>query len=252
VNGGVRGYGTDQSLLYYRERGRNLRPDVVVLFYSGNDPIDNTTLHEMRRPFGKAAYALREDGTLELLGHPVPRYPVCSEVRLTARREVERVDGLFSRAMCHAQVLLLDRSALVTFLTTLVPWDQALAWFYYLGSPHLRYQADGAGGPEPERYPQNLTRALILELTRDVQRDGAAFLVIGVEWDLAALGVEPLQAQGVEVLSLAPIEGETPGEIRFRHDSHFNAEGHARLAALLAPRIGELLRRRAPDRRTDS
>lgn len=31
INGGVRGYGTDQSYLYYRERGRLHHPDLVLL-----------------------------------------------------------------------------------------------------------------------------------------------------------------------------------------------------------------------------
>lgn len=252
INAGVRGYGTDQSLLYYRQRGRELRPDLVVFFYSGNDPMDNTTLHEMRRPFGKAAYVLRDDGSLELLGFPVRPYPACSELRVTARFEVERVDGLFSRAVCHAQMVLLDRSALVSFLTTLVPWDDVLSWFYYLGSPHLRFDPDGAEIPESESYPYRLTRELILQMARDVEADGAAFLVIGKGVDLTPLDTRPLEAAGVQILSLDPVDGAAPEEVRFRHDGHYNTEGHARLAAFLAPRLRDLLVRRERQRRTDS
>ena len=83
VNAGVRGYGTDQSYLYFRERGHTLRPDAVVLVYSVNDARNNVTLHRMRRPFGKAAFKLLQDDSLELTGHPVPDYPLCSQYRLT-------------------------------------------------------------------------------------------------------------------------------------------------------------------------
>jgi hypothetical protein len=241
INAGVRGYGTDQSLLYYRDRGRRLRPDVVVFLYSAHDPKDNTTLHEMRRPFGKAAYALREDGSLELLGSPVRPYPACSEVRVTARRELERVDGAFTRAMCHLQMVLLDRSALVSFLTTLVPWQDVLRWFYYLASPHLRFDTDRANGSGSDRYSYRLTHELILQMARDVERDEAAFLLIGQGGHLVDLDTSPLEAQGIEVLNLDPIEGQAPEEIRFHHDSHYNAEGHARLAAFLAPRLRDML-----------
>ena len=58
--------------------------DIVVFFHSGNDPVDNTTLHEMRRPFGKPAFSIAEDGSLELVGTPVPTYPMCSEYQLSS------------------------------------------------------------------------------------------------------------------------------------------------------------------------
>src|SRR5207249_1510326 len=45
VNAGVRGYGTDQSYLYYRDQGRALHPDLVLFVASYNDREDNTTLH---------------------------------------------------------------------------------------------------------------------------------------------------------------------------------------------------------------
>ena len=60
---GVREYGRDQSDLYYRERGRKLDSELVVLFHRRNDAIDNTILHEMLRPYRKAALAPAPDGT---------------------------------------------------------------------------------------------------------------------------------------------------------------------------------------------
>ena len=38
---------------------------------------------------------------------------------------VQRVDGPLQRAMCSAQMLLFERSALFCFVTMLVPWDQS-------------------------------------------------------------------------------------------------------------------------------
>ncbi len=42
INAGVMGYGTDQELLYLKERGLALKPDLLVLgFFIGNDLTDN-------------------------------------------------------------------------------------------------------------------------------------------------------------------------------------------------------------------
>jgi hypothetical protein len=150
VNAGVRGYGTDQSLLYYRERGRELQPDLVVFFHSGNDLMDNTTLHEMRRPLGKPAFALEGNGSITLLGTPVPRYPACSEYRLTPSFEIARIDGALGRALCQVQMSLFDHSALFSFLTQLVPWNQVvLGWLYYLGNPHLAFTRERPSKNDP-------------------------------------------------------------------------------------------------------
>jgi hypothetical protein len=118
INAGVRGYGTDQSLLWFRERGRELRPDLVVAVFSANDFEDNVTLHRVRRPFGKAAFALRPSGALELIGVPVPRYELCSAVVLNAAYQPVRVDSVSSRAVCGLQTRLADHSALFTLLAS--------------------------------------------------------------------------------------------------------------------------------------
>ena len=42
ISGGVVNWGTNQQLVYYREQGRNLNPNLVLLlFYIGNDFADN-------------------------------------------------------------------------------------------------------------------------------------------------------------------------------------------------------------------
>ena len=139
INAGVRGYGLDQNLLWFRERGRGLRPDLVVAVLSANDFEDNVTLHRMRRPFGKGAFALRPNGALELIGVPVPRYELCSAVVLNAAYEPVRVDGSLSRAVCWLQTSLADHSALFTLLAT------GLA-----RAPAFVRALQGVGAPDPE------------------------------------------------------------------------------------------------------
>src|SRR5262249_42991637 len=106
IDAGVRGYGTDQSYLYYQERGRRLQPDLVIFLHSANDEADNVTLHRMRRTFSKGAFARRPEGTLERVGYPIPEYPLCSEYVLDASNQPRRVDTEREHAMCLVQTLL--------------------------------------------------------------------------------------------------------------------------------------------------
>ena len=242
VNAGVRGYGTDQSYLYFRERGRALAPDLVVFFHSGNDLTDNVKLHEMRRPLGKPAFALQAGASLELLGHPVPSYPACSEVRIAPGDGAVRVDGSLSRVFCMAQMALFDHSALFSFVTLLVPWDQGVMLkLYRLGAP-----AKQAGADTPDAavaYETELTLALLDQLARAVEADGARFLMIGVGRQIAALGRERLAERRIAVHDLDPLDGATNVEVRWQHDGHYNPKGHRLVAEQLAPELEALLRR---------
>src|SRR3989304_9665851 len=61
ISMGVSGYGTASQYLYYRERGRNYRPDLVLLaLYPGNDVRNNSpTLEPTLRPEYDDTGALR-------------------------------------------------------------------------------------------------------------------------------------------------------------------------------------------------
>jgi len=242
VNGGVRGYGTDQTLLFFREIGASLGPDVVVFFHSGNDRADNTTLHEMRRPFGKPAFALREGATLELVGAPVPIYPKCSEVQLSPDYDVVRADTVASRFMCRAQMALFDHSALFSLMTIAIPWDASLLQrLYHIGNPHTGQLARTATGESEENFATSLTMELVLTLAREVRSSGARFLVIGFPDHLEQLDARRLEAAAIPTLSLDALWSAPQEEVRWKHDSHFNPEGHRRLAETLLPVVRGLL-----------
>jgi lysophospholipase L1-like esterase len=244
LNAGVRGYGTDQSYLYYRARARAFRPDLVVLFHSGNDLEDNEKLHEMRRPLGKAAFALEPDGSLALHGQPVPAYAACSEYRISPPGGVRRVDGRVERAACALQMALFDHSALFSFLTMLVPWDENLLLLLYrFGGPAPKARAQAVQvEPPDQRYRRELALALLERLAREVEADGSRVLVTGIAKHLRALGVDELRARGVAVQDLSALDGEDALRLRWKHDAHYNAEGHRRVAEVLAPAIEAQLR----------
>ncbi|HVL97733.1 MAG TPA: SGNH/GDSL hydrolase family protein [Egibacteraceae bacterium] len=268
VNGGVRGYGTDQAYLLYTERLRRLRPDVVVFHASANDPEDDTTLHRMRRPFGKPAFALADDGSLDLVGAPVPDYPFCSLYRLDESYKVQRVDGMRARTLCLVQTRLTDHSAVLSFVTARLQTNPRLIWQLnrlgtsdrqetYIppppeeGGPSVEGPSDDAAPPAPPppgetAQPQvsppldsahRLTSALIRTLARGVREDGASFVLLGNAADLAALDGPAFARDGIAVVLVDDAIGADQTAFRFANDGHLNPAGHDRVAALLADRL---------------
>jgi lysophospholipase L1-like esterase len=242
LNAAVRGYGTDQAYLYYREHGKRFKPQLVLLMMCGNDFEDNTTLHRMRRPFGKPAFALKPDGALELVGYPTAHYPMCSAYRLDDRFNVVRVDGAVSRAACWVQMQLSDHSAFLTFVSMriqTIPW--IVRTLYGLGTPQGQEVADPNGAPGAD-YPYRLTSALVLKLASEVARDGAAFEILANEEVLSSLNEPRLEQAGIELFHVGDVEGIRSPGIVFRNDLHFTEAGHEALARFLAPRIENRLK----------
>jgi lysophospholipase L1-like esterase len=258
VNGGVRGYGTDQSYLYYRERGRDLAPDLVVFMHSANDVRNNMTLHRMRRLFGKPAFALEADGELELQGSPVPEYPLCSAYSMDQAFAVARRDGLLARAFCAIEVNAADHSALFTAASFAVQRSPALVRFIQrltnassaAAGASWRLAAPGVAHAQSVASPAiRVTLRLIEALAREAENSGAGFLLMISDADLQRLGSTRLDDAGV---SWRPVRisvmKELGPDIHFRNDGHWNAYGHQLVGDLLAQvlleRIEEDLERR--------
>jgi lysophospholipase L1-like esterase len=281
INAGVRGYGTDQSLLWYRERGLALAPDLVVLVFSANDFDDNLSLHRARRPFGKGAFALRPSGALELVGVPVPRYELCSSWVLDAGYAPARVDGPIARAGCFFQTRLADRSALFTVLATSLArlpglvlflkdatdgardlavaraGDLAVARAGLLPWPARAAQradvaGSGSGGESRAAREAALTTALLQALARDVRGNGSRFLLMITPRNFERLDVRALAADQIEPHAVMLSSALQPGQLRFRNDSHFNTLGHQVYAEGLVPLVERelhaLLRARGVER----
>lgn len=249
INAGVRGYGTDQTYLYFRDRGWKLEPDLVVFLHSGNDPSDNTTLHEMRRPFGKPAFSLTPIGELALVGSPVPRYPMCSEVLLSPEQGVQRVDATLGRVVCTAQMLLFDRSALFSYLTLSIPWEAAfLKRIYNIGNPHPAQQLRG-GSAGHDDFEVRLATRIVIAFAEEARRRGADFLLVGEPSQLGQLDLTAVARAGIPVIRYP--EFDSP-DLHWRRDGHFNPDGHRRLAEFLAPEIASQLRARMASNRPGS
>jgi lysophospholipase L1-like esterase len=247
INAGVRGYGTDQAYLYYRERVRELRPDLVIFQASGNDFEDNTTLHRARRLFGKGAFTLAANGSITLVGTPVPPYEYCSGVRLDASFQPVHIDTRGSRAACWLQTNLSDYSALFTFVTMrLRQHPRLIPRLFGIGTPKEQALDMSTHGTVVHNTPASrLTTTLIRELARTVRGDGARFLLSIAREDLALLDQEVLDNEGVEYFDLnelCEVEVNDCINMRYKNDGHMNEHGHARLADLMIPVLVKQLR----------
>ena len=65
INGGHSGYGQAEQLLFWRYKGSQLDPDLVILFFYANDIIDNSIDLDpwQKRPF----FVMTQNGTLQLI-----------------------------------------------------------------------------------------------------------------------------------------------------------------------------------------
>lgn len=280
INAGVQGYGTDQAYLLYREDIRRLHPDVVVFHASPNDPEDDTTLHRMRRPFGKPAFTLGPDGSLTAIGYPVRRYPTCSAYRLDAQYAIKRIDSSRARAFCWAQSRLADHSAFLTFVTTRIERNPRLVKaIYNLGTPSEQAAPVGQPPPGPAQphpssssgppvtptlkspdshgtdvtpqavtqpaarldYTHRLTSALIGKLAEAVVEDGARFVLVIDAADLRQLDRNAFDRSGMTIVLTDDAHARDP-DAQVRNDGHMNELGHRRLADFLAPRLEGLLK----------
>jgi hypothetical protein len=246
VNAGVRGYGTDQAYLYFRDRGQKLQPDVVVHWLSENDLLDDITIHRMRRMFGKPAFIEDGEGRLELVASPVPSYPECSEYRIDENREIVRVDTLPGRMLCGLQLALFDRSALFSFVTTLLTsdrWGRLVRDLYYLGMPDPTLSPDE--GQRSESTP--ITHHLLRRMAEEVGGAGAQFALVGPPSVFRYFADAGVDLDPTTILTLDEIESADPKLIQFKHDSHYTAAGHRivadQLTDLLAPIVENVERR---------
>jgi lysophospholipase L1-like esterase len=257
INAAVRGYGTDQSYLWFLERGWALGAELVVAVFSANDFEDNVTLHRPRRPFGKPAFALLPNGALELRGAPVPRYEPCSSWVLGPDYAPRRVDGPMSRGACALQMRLADHSALFSWVATslarlpgvvhllnrIVQPDRTPAPEISLRSP---LHVAGLGAPSPEeraRIESELTTALLQALARRVRETGARFLLLMIPQHWPRVGLRALRADQIQIESVSIPGFIDPQRVRFKNDAHLNAAGHRLYAEGLTPIVEDALKR---------
>jgi lysophospholipase L1-like esterase len=236
INGGFRGYGTDQVLLFLREEGLEYRPDLVLYHWGLNDPQDNMTLHRPFRKFSKGYFDLDADGQLELRGTPVVKYPHDANVKVGADGEpIELQVPPGTRAMLWVRDLSVTRSALATALANIVLVTPS----FVQGMRGVTAYQDFE--PELDRKSRifRVTQSLVAAMEREVRESGAEFRLVSASgpWGQALHDSLSLPTLGVSERFAASIpEG---AELIVPFDSHLNALGHELFGEALAESLTE-------------
>ena len=234
VNGGVRGYGTDQALLFLEEEGLKYRPDLVLYKWTGNDPDDNATIHRPFRKYGKPWFDLDESGGLILKGVPVPIYDYHSNLRVGDDGEpVELAVDARSATTLWLRDVLLCRSAFATALLKLA-----------LSLPQMSGPVAGMGSYDdtkdvkvrldPEDRIARVTAALIQRMQRVSREAGAEFAMIDAyePWGELLFEMTGLAPLGDVELYFERLPAGEPVHVPF--DPHWNELGHQIYGEILA------------------
>jgi len=248
LNFGVAGFGSDQELLLFRQKGRLYEADVVLLLFYGNDLWNNVARHGIGAERGEKPYfRFARAGGLSLQGVPVRK-----------NRYWDFRDGTMS-----------------------VPWTMRLGRYFSQnwhgfallekafaagevtkGEQRTFYQGlYGADRGQRHERSWELTAKILEAFQRAVEAEGSAFVLvyvpsivqidegdwqskrqlhglIGEEYDLLKpnrlLG-EIAAAAGMQYLDLYPSfrSGSESGPLYYG-DSHWNAAGHELAAGQIA------------------
>jgi hypothetical protein len=236
VNAGVRGWGTDQALLFLKEEGLRYEPDLVLYKWTANDAQDNGTVHRPFRRFGKPWFSLGDDGRLALRGVPVPSYPYAANTRVGDDGEAAELPVDWrSRATLWVRDVAICHSAFGTALLRIA----------------LSVPSSGRSLTEASAYDDTrdvsarldtgsalfrTTVELVREMRRTAEGAGARFAMIGpsrapVDWGRAVREAAGEPDLGEHERYLARLED--PAAVLVPFDPHWNELGHRLYAEAL-------------------
>ncbi len=206
INMAVSGFGQAEELVTWQARGRQYRPDVVVILYFDNDIGNNAVA---------GLFAVQADGAVIRTG---------AEYLPGARLQeslyaIPPLRWLFE----HSAAWNLIRNRLSELVQNAMLREQGLERF------------DDASGPGLA-----LTRALLGELARQIRADGARPVILIIP-NQALASTFPLSAAEVQAMGATLVDGRTlvsPADY-YRTDGHWRASGHRKAAEALATVIAD-------------
>jgi hypothetical protein len=213
LTAGVPGYSTDQEYLLWRRLEPQLRPEVVVLLLSGNDPPADSasTVNMSGAIYSKPLFHLGSKG-LELHGVPVPG------------KQPAVVPSSFEPL--KARLRPLAAYALARHFNTAVRAPRA---------------AESGPGPAIATDTLPVTGAILAAFSRELRARGGQLLVVLIPSPTVRDALSKIcREEGIAFLDLDPVFAGHPDWV-FKYDGHWNARGHQAAAdAIVAPLIGML------------
>lgn len=249
INFGVAGYGTDQEWLLFQRQGQQYQPDLVVLFFYGNDLWNNAARQGIGAERGyKPFFELGPGGRLQLSGVPVRKVPFWDQGGGPWQRELET----YLQEHWHLYALLRK------VMAPEIPVQQQGRYY------------EGLYGKGEDQAVGNweLTGRLLDAFARSVQGSGAQLLLVYVpalvqiededwkmkrelhglvgEYDLLKPDRQLRRlAEGYHIpfLDLYPaFREQAHTQTLYHRDSHWNARGHALAAGEVAVFVQTLMK----------
>lgn len=251
INGAVNGYGTDNELLFYRLRGQNFQPDIVVLgVYLANDVYNNSRVLELRvgGELHKPYFTLDDDRVLQIHNYPVEN----TDTFFIRVGSFLKKHFQLSRFVAQTLSLRGEVPSWLRPLARLFGGNRGVAAGAYSDALNETGQTtavaticDTTYTPEVQEA-WDITKALLRQLDKEVAASGARLAVVGIpttaqtivppgggNWycqrpndELAAF----LQEAGIPYLDLLPAfraySAAGGAELYYESDFHMNTVGH--------------------------
>lgn len=242
-NYGTAGFGTDQELLLFSQQGVEQSPDVVLVLFYVNDLWNNVSRRGVGAQRGaKPVFRPRADGSLQLIGTPIPESPPRPPLAMAQRL----------RQRSHLWALL------------------AKAWSPQAPMPgdQIRHFYGGLYGSDQTEYRSvwKLTELLLAEFAARCRQHGARFVLIYApaivqieadDWrakrDLHELAgeydllnpnrqIRELCARhDIGLIDLtSAFAAAAPSQTLYFRDSHWNEAGHRLAAAEVAAALAQM------------
>ena len=241
VNFGVRATGTDQQLLYFRDRPEDLEYDLVVVgMYTGDIHRNHSKYGVLTSDAGEhyeKPYFRQENGELVLHNVPVPRTPAVYDELDKSEREL-----VYYRGVRYRLRLAVRRR---------FPWAKTALQRVtrYQPAPYL----DSSESPA-----WLLTRAIVDQWAAESSAPVVILAIPPYQYVEGTASAGAYRARFAELASSSAVRVHDPlpdliaavGEVgaaslRIPGDAHYSAEGHRVIAESLAPVIADALNKSA-------
>ena len=211
INLGVSGYGTDQELLLFLDKGSAYHPDIVTLVLAANDYMDNARAKAYVYYY-KPMFSLDSD-RLVLVNQPVPEM----------------------NALMRGSAQLAQRSYLLTQLNR--SFEVMARNRSNSAASYATASASTLAVQRPRTYPRTteeaITVRLLKELAATVHAGGSQFVVVVTEdqGDSGRWLAEAVADPRISYVFLDEVFSPTEYEsLHLSKDFHWNASGHALVA----------------------
>ncbi|NIM19688.1 MAG: hypothetical protein GTO51_04835 [Candidatus Latescibacteria bacterium] len=211
INASVSGYGTDQQLLYFRDRGIRYMPDVVLLLFTETDFLNNVSDEQYWHC--KPVFYLK-DGNLILQNTPVPKPAL-----------LQRLDRFFYGKTYFLKRIYLQFRMLGNRLGT-----AKKPVFEERGEGSLSKDETVSDKP---KYRYTIAKRLLSEIHNLSKQIGARFVLVSTPLAVEDRGVleDFCTQENVPYLPLDDSYSNIEEKVTFTNDEHWNPRGHEIAAA---------------------